>query len=387
MSRRRLVLVAVLLAVIAAAGAGAWTLFLRPIGVQIAQAERNVPVEVFGLGTVEARVMSKVGFKVAGVLLDLRADVGERVAKDSVLGRLNDREQSARLARTRASIAQAEANVQRATASVEKARANYNNARSISERRQKLVLSNSTSVEAAETAQAVQDAALGEMNLASSEIEVARASVNDAKAQQLLESATLDFHTLMAPYDAMVTARTKELGSALGAGEPVFTLIDPATVWVLAYIDESKAGEIRIGKAAQIVLRSQPGRRIAGRVARIEPESDRVNEERRVAVAFDQIPAEFNLGEQAEVYITTVQLAQPLLVPEAAIAGLGKSKGTVWTVEDGRLQQRAVTLGHRLLDGRFEIAGGVPDNAVVVSQLRSGLRVGRVAKVTGGKAP
>jgi HlyD family secretion protein len=384
---RWLAFLAVLLAVLAAAGAGAWAFYLRPVNVQVAQAERNVPVEVFGLGTVEARVTSKVGFKVSGVLVDLRADVGDRVAKGSVLGRLDDREQSARVARTRAAIAQAEANVQRATASVEKARANYNNAKNISERRQKLVQSNSTSVEAAETAQAVQDAAFGELNLASSDVQVAQASISDAKAQQLLESATLDFHTLMAPYDAMVIARTKELGSALGAGEPVFTLIDPATVWVLAYIDESKAGEIRVGQAAQIVLRSQPGRRIAGKVARIEPESDRVNEERRVAVAFDQIPAEFNLGEQAEVYITTVRLTQPRLVREAAITGLGKGQGTVWTVEDGRLQQHAVTLGHRLLDGRYEITGGLPNNALVVSQLRSGLRVGRAANVAGGKAP
>ncbi|UPJ57766.1 HlyD family efflux transporter periplasmic adaptor subunit [Bradyrhizobium sp. 192] len=383
----RLALLAVLLAVLAAVGAGTWAFYLRPVNVQVSQAERDVPVEVFGLGTVEARVASKVGFKVSGVLVDLRADVGDRVAKGSNLGRLDDREQSARVARTKASIAQAEANVQKATASVEKARANYNNAKRISERRQALVQSNSTSVEAAETAQAVQDAALGDFNLASSEVEVARASINDAKAQGLLESATLDFHTLTAPYNAMVIARTKELGSALGAGEPVFTLIDPATVWVLAYIDESKAGEINVGEPAQIVLRSQPGHRIAGRVARIEPESDRVNEERRVAVAFAQIPAEFTLGEQAEVYITTVRLTQPRLVPEAAIAGLGKGQGTVWTVEDGHLQQHVVTLGHRLLDGRHEITGGVPNDALVVSQLSSGLRVGRAAKVAGGKVP
>ena len=45
-------------------------------------------------------------------------------------------------------------------------------------------------------------------------------------------------------------------------------------------------------------------------------------------------------------------------------------------VEDGHLQQRDVTLGHRLLDGRYEITGGVPDDARVVTQLRSGLRVG-----------
>jgi HlyD family secretion protein len=77
-----------------------------------------------------------------------------------------------------------------------------------------------------------------------------------------------------------------------------------------------------------------------------------------------------------------VRLAQALLVPEAAIVGLGKNRGTVWTVEDGRLQQRAVTLGHRLLDGRYEITSGVPDKAMVLAQLRSGLRTGRTAKIT-----
>jgi HlyD family secretion protein len=222
------------------------------------------------------------------------------------------------------------------------------------------------------------------VNLAASDVAVARAAIGDAKAQLQQESATLDFHTLAAPYDAMVTARLKELGSALGAGEPVFTLIDPKSVWALAFIDESRAGEIQIGETAEIVLRSQPSRRIAGRVVRIEPESDRVNEERKVEVAFDQIPDNFNLGEQAEVYITTVRLPQSLLVPEAAIEGLGKNLGTVWTVEDAHLQKHEVTLGHRLLDGRYEITGGVPDKATVVAQLRSGLRVGRAAKIAEG---
>ena len=210
---------------------------------------------------------------------------------------------------------------------------------------------------------------------------MARAAIGDAKAQLQQESATLDFHTLTAPYDAMVTARSKELGSALGAGEPVFTLIDPKSVWVLAFIDESKAGEIKVGEPAEIVLRSRPSQRLRGKVARIEPESDRVNEERRVEIAFDKLPDDFHLGEQAEVYITTVRLPQALLVPEAAIVGLGKNRGTVWTVEDGHLQQHEVTLGHRLLDGRYEITGGVPDKAQVVVQLRSGLRVGRAATI------
>jgi len=382
MSRGRLFLIAIVLVLGAAAGAGVWSLFFRPVSVQVSQSERNVSVQVFGLGTVEARVASKIGFKVAGVLVELRADVGDRVAKSAVLARLDDREQTARAGRAKAATEQAEANFQKATASAQKAQANHANAKAINERRQKLVLSNTTSVESAETAKTAQEAALADVNLAASEIAVARAAIGDAKAQLQQESATLDFHTLAAPYAAMVTARSKELGSALGAGEPVFTLIDPNSVWVLAFIDESKAGEIAVGAPADIVLRSRPGQQLRGKVARIEPESDRVNEERRVAIAYDRLPDTFNIGEQAEVHITTVTLPQALLVPEAAIVGLGKSRGTVWTLEGGRLRQREVTLGHRLLDGRHEIVGGVPDNAKVVVQLRNGLRDGRAAKIS-----
>ena len=381
MSRRRVLLLTIVLALVIAAGAIAWTLFFRPVDVQISQSERDVLVQVFGLGTVEARVTSKTGFKVSGVLVELRADVGDRVAKGAVLARLDDREQSARLARAKAASEQAEANLQRATASVQKAQANYANAKTINERRQKLVQSATTSIESAETAKTTQDAALADVNLATSDVAVARAAIGDAKAQQQQEAATLDFHALAAPYDAMVTARQKELGSALGAGEPVFTLIDPNSVWVLAFIDESKAGEIQVGEPADVVLRSHPGQRLRGKVARIEPESDRVNEERRVEIVYEKLPDTFYLGEQAEVYITTVRLPQALLVPEAAIVGLAKNRGTVWTVEDGHLQQHEVMLGHRLLDGRYEIVGGLPDKAQVVVQLRGGLRVGRAATI------
>ena len=96
-------------------------------------------------------------------------------------------------------------------------------------------------------------------------------------------------------------------------------------------------------------------------------------------IAFDDSRPNFNLGEQAEVYVTTVRLPQALLVPEAAIIGLSKDSGTVWTVEDGHLRQRQVTLGHRLLDGRYEITGGVPEGAA------SSPGSGRPARRPGGE--
>ncbi|MGT2467195.1 efflux RND transporter periplasmic adaptor subunit [Mesorhizobium atlanticum] len=339
------------------------------------------------MGTVEARITSKIGFKVSGVVVDLRADVGDHMIKGSILARLDDREQRALVARAKAATEQAGANLQRALASAEKAQTNYASAQSINERRQALLKTNSASIETAETARAAEDAARADVGVAQSDVLVAKANIGDAKAQEQQQSTILEFYTLAAPYDAMVTARMNELGTALGIGEPVFTLVDPKTVWALAYVDESKAGELSVGQPAQIVLRSRPAQRLPGHVMRIEPESDRVNEERKIEVAFDRIPDDFNLGEQAEVYITTARLPQALLVPQAAILDLAKDHGVVWTAEDGRLEQRPVTLGHRLLDGRFEITSGVPDGASVITELRSGMRVGRAAKAVQGQAP
>ncbi len=383
--RARVFAVVLLVVLVAGVGFGLWTAFLRPVPVEAAGVATDVPVQVFGLGTVEARVSSKIGFQVPGVLVDLRADVGDRVAKGTVLARLDDRVQKAVLTRADATVEQANAGLAKAQASLDKAQVNYANARSVNERRQVLLQGNTTSVEAAQAAQASEDAAKADVTVAQSEMLVARANISDARAQQQQQAAILSYYTLVAPYDAMVTARNEEPGSALTAGESVFTLVDPKSIWVLAYVDESKAGDIKVGQPATIVLRSHPTERLAGRVARIEPESDRVNEERKVEIAFSNPRQNFNLGEQAEAYVTTMRLPQALLVPEVAILDLSKDSGTVWTVEDGQLKQHKATLGHRLLDGRYEITGGVPEGARVVTVLRAGLRAGRAANVVNGR--
>jgi len=259
MSRNRmsLVLLAVLLAAAGLTGGG-WRLWLRPVAVQTIDVAPDVPVQIFGLGTVEARVTSRIGFKVGGVLKELRADLGDRVTAATVLARLDIREQQARLGRAQAVVAQSQASILRAEAGVERAQAAHTNAVATNERRQALLPRRDVSPEAADAAKAAMEITRAELDVARSDLAVARAGAADARASAQLEEVTLDLHTLAAPYDAVVLARLKEPGSVLAPGEAVFTLIDPATVWVLAYVDEARAGSIRVGQPAEIVLRSAP---------------------------------------------------------------------------------------------------------------------------------
>src|SRR3546814_17307277 len=83
---RSLVLIAVGLAVFL-------FVFMRPLPVEVVRTTDRVPVEVFGLGTVEARILSRVGFEVGAALVELTADHGDRVKQGEVLARLHSGEQ------------------------------------------------------------------------------------------------------------------------------------------------------------------------------------------------------------------------------------------------------------------------------------------------------
>jgi HlyD family secretion protein len=284
-------------------------------------------------------------------------------------------------------VLNAEAALRKAEATVTRARAVLAQKEQSNERKQTLLESRTVSTEIAEEAQMDRDVAAAELSVAIADAEVARAALEDARAQREYEDVVLAQHVLRAPYPALVVQRHKELGTVLSAGEPLFTLVAPETVWARAYVDEARAGGIQVNQAATIHLRSLPGQVFQGRVVRIDIESDRVSEERRVYVACDNCPERFHLGEQVEVFITTAVLEQALLVPETAIAGFDGTHGWVWTVEDGELQRRRAEFGQRTLDARLEIVAGVPDGAQIVTTLRPGLREGRGARVSGSKVP
>jgi HlyD family secretion protein len=383
MTRRWLRYLLVAIGLAAVAGAIVMYFDVRPVSVTIVSLERDVPVRVFGLGTVEARIVSKIGFEIGAAIVELRADHGDQVKQGDVLARLHATAQKAKVARTKAIVLSAEAGIRKADANLEKTRAELAKKQATNRRKQQLVGRNVVSEESAEEAQRDEDVAKADLTVTLSEVEVAKALLADARAQLQIEEALLAQYMLIAPFDAMVVDRSRELGAVIKAGDPIFTLVAPETVWVLAYIDESRAGPIVEGQPAIVRLRSQPRERFDAKVVRIGVESDRASEERRVYVKCDQCAPQFYLGEQAEVLVTVAHLDRALLVPEAAVQGFDGSKGTVWTVEDGRLVRRVLTFRYRTENGRLEVVGGLPDKAQVVAATGPGFVEGRSARIVG----
>jgi HlyD family secretion protein len=377
---KRIRLLSIGLLPVGLAGLAVGYLSLRPLEVPVTPVVENVPVRVFGLGTVEARVVSKIGFEVGAAITELNADHGDLVKQGQVLARLHATQQEAKVARAKAAVLSAEVAVKKADGNVIKARAILAQRLAVNKRKQDLASRQVTSAQAAEESQRDEDVAKAELLVAENDVEVGKAQLSDAKAQLAYEEAVLKQHTLVAPYDALVVERQKELGTVIKAGDPIFTLVATGSIWALAYVDESRSGAIKEGQPAEVRLRSLSHQVFPARVVRIGIESDRITEERRVYLKCEQCPVRFHLGEQTEVLITVATLAKAKLVPETAVIGYDGTKGTVWSVENGRLKRRVVTFGYRTEDSRLELTEKLPEGVEVVTRIAASFYEGRAAR-------
>lgn len=364
--------------------AGYYWRFAREISVRVAAPEQNVEVRVFGIGTIEAQVVSKVGFQIAGKVIAIEADQGDFVKAGALLAKLDDDAQRAKVKKSEAAQRQAAANLAKTEAQRARAEITYQQKKSVNARRQTLASRGSVSQEAAEDAQAAEEIALGDAKVIEADTKVAAVQQDDANSQRKIDAVVLAQHELRSPFDARVIARSKELGGIAGAGEAVFTLIAPDSIWVKAYVDEALAGGLAVGQHALVRLRSEPDRMVETEVVRIDQENDRLTEERRVYVRCRVCNPQHQLrylGEQAEVEIVKKVIPSGTFVPLKFVEGYDGRSGVVWVLQDGRLAKRRVPIGERLLDGRVQISSELQGQLVIDE--RTDLREGRAARADG----
>lgn len=383
MTPRKLIRPLAWLAVAAGAALVLKLTLLAPVRVKPVRLEpRDLTAQVYGNGTVEARVVVAVSSKVTGRIQALLADQGDFVKRGQLLARLEDEDLSLQQLQAEAGVKKAaallateEANLRKARASLELAERNAKRFRSLAE--QEFVPR--LDAEQHETAARLAAEEVGRCTAAT---EAARLEQDATRANAGFASSRRRDMLIHAPADGIVLSRDLEVGATVSPGLPIFRIADPRDVWVEAHVDESRLAGIAVGRGATIALRSAPGRKIEGKVARIGRESDRVTEELEVDVAFDPSPGDFRLGEQAEVLIATGFRRDAPSLPAAAVTSRGGRRG-VWTIRDGRLAFREVVAGIEDRGGFVEVLSGIDPGTDValappekVAKFRDGKRVG-----------
>jgi len=339
---------------------------LAPIRVSVVQVARGeVSPALFGIGAVGAQRAYAIGPTVAGRVKRVLVDVGDTVKAGQLLAEMDPVDLDARVASADAAAARARSAVATAEAQVHDARSRQKLAASEARRYvglgQEGFFSSSAvdgKLQQAESADA--QIAAAESALASAREDAGRLDAERTGARQQRLNVRL-----VAPTDGAVTSRDAEPGSTVVAGQAVIKMVDPASLWITTRLDQGRSAGLRLGLPAQIVLRSNPRKTLAGKVVRIEPLSDSVTEERIVQVAFDSLPQGASIGEMAEVTLQVPAVSNALLIPNAALRHRGGQTG-VWLRADGRLRFVTVMAGEQGLDGNVRIIEGLKGGDEVV---------------------
>jgi RND family efflux transporter MFP subunit len=319
---------------------------LPATGGPVAQAARVVMVTTARLeperavrhlpGFVAARTEADLAFRVGGKLLSRGVSVGDRVAAGDVVATLDETD-------LRLQLEAAEAERAAARIALDKAEINLARVSSLESRGW-----------ASDQASDVETVA----------VEEARARLLQAQRNADLARNQLDYATLHADADGVVTDTMVEAGQVLAAGQPVVRVARTGEREAVVAIPEATVAELR-GAEAVVELWSETGRRIPARLRELSPVAD---------PATRTFEARYTLedpGEAAALGMSvTVTLAQPAAAASTALplsALLDSGSGpVVWVVgADGRLAARAVAVAD-YDGGSARIAGGLEDGDRVV---------------------
>jgi HlyD family secretion protein len=370
----------VLLIAFAVAGVLYW-LWFRPVGVQgyrISTGE--IVAEVMGTGTLEARVQTVVSSKISGRIVQMLADQGDRVETGQVLVRLDDSELVQQVEIARSALAAAKATVERVETDERRTKAVMDKVIRDHERNRKLFANKSISVNEIENSEKF-------LTVAEADYASARAATLEKRKNLVVAQNTLDYNlarledtVIKAPFKGLIIRRDREPGDVVVPGTSIFLLISTQELWIRAWVDETDMAKLSPDQIARIVFRSEPGRPYPGRVVRLGRETDRETRQFVVDVEVSSLPANWSVGQRAEVYIQSARKKEVIVVPSKFLIR-DKDRIGLYVLDNGRALWRSLKTGIRGTDTVEVLEGLTPGDTVLTGMRSQEISDGRRVKL------
>ena len=314
----------------------------RPVRVQTIEFVPQV-TDVTYSGTVQARVQASLGFRLQGKVIARDVNIGDYVKAGQELARLDPVD--ARLTM--------EADVQ----AVKAAEAEAVNARAEYDRYLRLGRGSPAWLPS-------------EFDKRQAAVDGAEARLAQAHRQLAMANDQLNYTTLVADADGVITDLKMEVGQVVAAGQTVASLAHTDETEIVVDVPENRLADVRAADSVTINVWSMPGTVLLGRTREIGALADSVSRTFAVKVTvLDQPPgAPLALGMTAAVHFRRNAGPPIALVPASAVVASDGSPA-VWVLDQGatRAALHPVQVATWRGDGQVAITGGVADGAKVVT--------------------
>ena len=312
---------------------------VRPVLTQTVVPGAGATKDVYS-GEVRARHETDLGFRIGGKLVARNADAGARVAKGTVLARLDPEDAKLAASAAAAQLASAESDLALAKAEMD--------------RHADLLAKRFISQSAFDLKQNAYNAS--------------RARVEQARSQAGITSNQADYTTLVADADGVVISVAADPGQVLAAGQPVLRLARSCEKEVVVNVPESQLARFSAGQAVAVSLWAAPSTVFPGRIREIAGGADPVTRTYAVRISTPAAPAQAQLGMTASVLANSSVDPSLVLLPMSSLARQG-ANAAVWVVDPAtsKVKLRAVTVGQFREDGVTITAGLHPGDVVVTA--------------------
>jgi multidrug efflux pump subunit AcrA (membrane-fusion protein) len=328
------------------------------------QEERSiVPVAVVGPATLLNNLVLSAEFepfqdvdvmaKVAGYVKEIRVDIGSRVKQGEVLAILEVPEIQDELEKAKAGVAAAEANVVTAEAGIQRAEAaakiahlSFQRINDVSTKNKGLV-----PLQDVDVAQSRDMEAVAQLASARSSLKAAEQSKLAADSEYARAGAMMQYATIRAPFNGVVTKRYANTGSMIQAGissqtqsMPVVRLAQNDLLRLTLPVPVTDVAEVKDGQPVDVNL-SNPTRTIRGKITRYADSVQMATRTMDTQVDVPNPDGSLVPGMYAEVHLHLANRPNVLSVPVDAIDGLGTSVEQAYVVRLGEVHVVQVTTG------------------------------------------
>jgi multidrug resistance efflux pump len=361
----------------------------------------TVEKSVDSAGKVVANLEVDIKCRASGEVIKLPVDISQRVKKGDLLCQLDEEDAKLAVRSAEVAVTTARARLDQAKYTLEAGRENLKTSRARAEtalanakvraantqlktnRQQELfdrklvskedLESAQTELAAAQADQRAAEIAIDELKQQEIQLEFKEQDIKTAQAQLDTAQISLDtqkrqlgYTTVTAPIDGTVSALSVQKGtivasgiSGFSGGTTIMTLSDLSHVFMIATVDESDIGDVKVGQPARIKVASFPGKTFTGQVVRKATKGINTNNVVTFEVKVEVLdPQKDLLQPEMTGSVTIIEAAAENVLTVSQMALDRQGDKVFVTTTDG--QRKQVTLG---LEGteNAEVTAGVSE--------------------------
>ncbi|MDR2591218.1 MAG: efflux RND transporter periplasmic adaptor subunit [Chitinispirillales bacterium] len=277
-----------------------------PVPVETAEVAVRPMVDIREFaGTVKAAYTYVISAKVGGRLLSINKRIGDTVAPNESIGRIDDTE-------FRNAFDEAQTQVRVSRASLEEAKAQLTHTERELERTKGLVSKGIAS-------QSELDAQETQVETQKSRHELAKAQLEQRQVVLSQAKTNFEYTQIRALQGGFVAVRHVDGGTLLSVGSPIITVVGLDTVFVELSVTEKDYQSIKPGKTASVSTDAIPGQTFEGVVYRMAPYFQSASRTATVEIALKNNARLLKPGMFARINIKLNEDGAARVVPSQAL--------------------------------------------------------------------